>query len=235
MQVDWPSTARDGFVFTPTNAVVNAIAYAAMLRFAEMATALGGHDGDAALLTAQAASLRAAMNAAMWDSASGAYNDGATTTHQAWHSTVFALAMGIPTADMVPAVAVALLVRLPAGNASVESCFPSSVWPTQWALEGLYTAFAQDHGRSGLELLTCSFENGWVDMLAQGATQAPEAWSPQVKANLEWGMVWGAAPGDIVPRFVLGVRPAAPGFTVAIIQPQIGSLTSVAGTVPTVR
>ena len=192
VQVDWPPTARDGFVFTPTNTVVNAIVSAALSQFSEMAAALGGHDADAALLAAQATAMRAAVNSVMWSNASGAYRDGATTDHEAWHSTVFALGMGVPTPDMAPAVATALLRRLPAGNSSVGACFPSSVWPTQWALEGLYAGSADDHGRAALNVLTCAGANGWIGMLEQGATQAPEAWSPAVKANLEWGMTWGA-------------------------------------------
>lgn len=48
-------------------------------------------------------------------------------------------------------------------------------------------------------------------------------------------MTWGAAPGDVVPRMVLGVRPAAPGFAAILLQPQPGALTRVAGVVPTIR
>ena len=258
VQVDWPPTARDGFVFTPTNTVVNAIVSAALSQFSEMAAALGGHDADAALLAAQATAMRAAVNSVMWSNASGAYRDGATTDHEAWHSTVFALGMGVPTPDMAPAVATALLRRLPAGNSSVGACFPSSVWPTQWALEGLYAGSADDHGRAALNVLTCAGANGWIGMLEQGATQAPEAWSPAVKANLEWGMTWGAggweeagalrkmarvatcdlfrvAPGDIIPRYVLGVRPLLPGYAAVLVRPQPGALSHVAGVVPTIR
>jgi len=233
-EVDWPPTARDGFVFTPTNTVVNAIAAAAMDAFAAMALALGGHEGDAAALAARAAAVRAAVNAASWDPATGVYFDGVTTRHAAWHSTVFALGFGVPTAATAPAVAAALVRRLPSGDANVTSCFPSSVWPTQWALEGLFSV-ADDHGRRALGALTCAEENGWLGLLAQGATQTPEAWSPAVKGNLEWGMTWSAAPGNAVPRHVLGVQPAAPGFARVRVRPQPGPLTLVAGVVPTLR
>ena len=232
-EVDWPPTARDGFVFTPTNTVVNAIAHAAMARFAELAAATG-HASDAADFTARAAALRAAANVAL-RVPGGGYYDGVNTTHQAWHSTVFALAMGLTQPSDALAVASALLARTPARGGNATSCFPSSVWPTQWALEGLYTAAADDHGRAALELLVCARANGWLGMLEQNATQAPEAWSPAVKGNLEWGMTWGAAPGDLIPRFVLGVRPLSPGFASVLLQPQLGALTAVAGVVPTLR
>lgn len=184
-EVDWPPTARDGFVFTPTNTVVNAIAHAAMARFAELAAA-AGQPGDASAFVAHAAALRAAANAAL-RAPGGGYADGATTNHSAWHSTVFALAFGLPTAADAPAAAAAMLARTPARGGAAAACFPSSVWPTQWALEGLYLELPDDHGRAALELLTCAKPDGWVAMLAQGATQAPEAWSPAVKGNLVRG------------------------------------------------
>ena len=235
-EVDWPPSARDGFVFTPANTVVNAIAFAAHVRFAEMAAA-AGHAADAADFSARAAALRAAANAALHaPGGGGGYADGATTNHSAFHSNVFALAMGLPLpgAD-AEATAAAMLARTPARGGGAAACFPSSVWPTQWALEGLYTMVADDHGLAALELLTCGRPDGWIAMLEQGATQAPEAWSPEVKGNLEWGMTWGAAPADLVPRHVLGVRPREPGFAAVLLQPQPGLLTYIAGVVPTAR
>ena len=232
-EVDWPPTARDGFVFTPTNAVVNAITFAAMLRFSEMAAATG-HTDDATAYAERAAALRIAANAAL-RTPSGDYHDGVTTNHSSWHATVFALAMGLTEPVDVATTVGAMLARTPARGGNASECFPSSVWPTQWALEGLYISAADDHGRAALELLTCARRNGWLAMLEQGATQAPEAWSPAVKGNLEWGMTWGAAPGDIVPRMILGVRPAAPGYAALLLQPQPGPLTRVAGLVPTIR
>lgn len=46
---------------------------------------------------------------------------------------------------------------------------------------------------------------------------------------------WAASPADILLRFLLGVRPAAPGFSRVLIQPQLGPLASARGTLPTVR
>ena len=234
-EVDWPPSSRDGFVFTPTNTVVNAIAYRAMLMFSELAAAAGGHDDDAAAFAASAAALRAAINAQLFDAASGGYRDGLNTTHRAWHSTAFALGMGVPTPDMARRVAAAAVARLPAGNASVQECFPSNVWPTQWVLEGLYSTAADDHGALGAALMLCNRTSGWLAMLRANSTQTPEAWSDALKGNQEQGMTWGAAPGDVIPRFVLGVRPLSPGFASAIVQPQVGPFKGVSGTVPTVR
>jgi len=72
-------------------------------------------------------------------------------------------------------------------------------------------------------------------MLTVGSTITLEAWDAKYKPNLDWNHAWGAAPANIIPRYVLGVRPASPGFGKAFIQPQPGSLTHVAGTVATIR
>ena len=234
-EVDWPPNARDGFVFTPTNTVVNAAAFRAMSMFAEMAAAAGGHDADAATFAAAAAALRAAINAQLFDAATGAYRDGLNTSHLAWHSTAFALGMGVPTPDMAARVAAAAVARLPAGNASVQSCFPSNVWPTQWVLEGLYRYAPDDHGVLGAALMLCNATSGWLAMLRAGYTQAPEAWNVELKANMELGMTWGAAPGDVLPRLALGVRPLQPGFAEALVMPQAGPFGGIAGAVPTLR
>jgi hypothetical protein len=235
-EVDWPPTSRDGFVFTPTNTVVNAIVYRALGMFAELAAAAGGHDADAALFAAAAVDLRAAINARLWDAGAGAYVDGLTTSHASWHASAFALGMGVPTPELVPAAVQAVVRRMPAGgNASAAVCFPSNVWPTQWVLEGLYTYARDDHGRLGLAVLTCDRPQGWVAMLAANFTQAPEAWNDAVKGNEELGMTWGAAPGDVLPRLLLGVLPGSPGFASAAVRPQPGDLGSVSGTVPTLR
>lgn len=43
---------------------------------------------------------------------------------------------------------------------------------------------------------------------------------------------WSAAPGYFLGAYVLGVRPAAPGWTKVIIEPMIGDLSWASGTVP---
>jgi hypothetical protein len=72
-------------------------------------------------------------------------------------------------------------------------------------------------------------------MIELGTTITLEAWDTKYKPNLDWNHAWGGAPANILPRFVLGVTPLTPGFGVAQIRPQPGSLTRVAGTVPTIR
>ncbi|MEA2734578.1 MAG: alpha-L-rhamnosidase, partial [Humisphaera sp.] len=84
-------------------------------------------------------------------------------------------------------------------------------------------------------LITSDGDRGWRNMLRAGSTITLEAWDIKFKPNLDWNHAWGAAPANILPRYVLGVRPLEPGFSKMIIQPQLGSLTHVEGKVPTIR
>jgi len=70
-------------------------------------------------------------------------------------------------------------------------------------------------------------------MIESGSTMTWEAWDAQFKKNLTWNHAWGAVPANILARFVLGVRPAAPGYSKITIAPQPGGLAWVRGKVPT--
>ena len=72
-------------------------------------------------------------------------------------------------------------------------------------------------------------------MIRSGSTITTEAWDDRYKTNQDWNHAWGAVPANIIPRRLLGVTPAEPGFKVADIRPQTGSLEWVRGKVPTIR
>lgn len=123
---------RDGFVFVPADSVVNAYTYRAMALFSSMAAAAGGHDADAELFGTAATALRAAINARLYNASCGCYEDGLGAGHSAWHSSVYALAFGVPTPDVAPAVYAHVL----AGSLGQPGlCQPGNVYPAQWALE----------------------------------------------------------------------------------------------------
>jgi hypothetical protein len=228
-EIDWPTGMRDGFVFMPANAVVGSYTARAMTRFAEMAAALGGHDADVALFNASGAALAAAVHARLYNASAGAYVDGLGTTHSAWHSSVYALAMGIPPPADAPAVW-ATVVRRSAGDPSL--CNPGNVFPTLWALTAFY-ANTSDYGWTGHAYLTCNGTNSWLAMVAQGATTTMEAWHPDEKPNLTWSHPWAATPAWAVPRLLFGVEPMEPGFRRLRLRPQPGPLAAGNATVPT--
>jgi hypothetical protein len=107
-----------------------------------------------------------------------------------------------------------------------------SVYGTQYLLEALYM---NNEDQYALELMTAQHDRSWWNMIRCGSTITMEAWDLKYKNNLDWNHAWGAAPANIIPRFVLGVRPLVPGFGKVLIQPQSGSLDYISGTVPTIR
>ena len=181
---------RDGFVFVPTDSVVNAYTYRAMTLFATMARAAGGHDADADFFDSAATALRAAINSQLYNASCGCYEDGLAANHSAWHSSVYALAFGVPTPD----IAAAVYARIVAGSIGQPGlCQPGNVYPAQWALEALY-ANTSDYGHNGAALLLCNGTNGWLAQLRQGATTTMEAWNAEEKPNLTWSQ-WVARQG----------------------------------------
>ena len=59
--------------------------------------------------------------------------------------------------------------------------------------------------------------------------------SSEEKPNLTWSHPWGASPVAAIMRRLLGIVATSPGFQHVRIQPQLGTLASARGTLPTVR
>lgn len=219
--VDWPVGERDGFDFKPVNAVVNAFYCLNLRQMADIAQAMG-KGADADLFRGKAEKAVEAFNAAFFDAAKGRYVDGEGSAHSSLHANMFPLAFGlVPEAERARVVG---FVR-----SRGMSC---SVYGAQYLLEALFSADAEN---DALTLLTRDELRSWMNMLRSGSTITLEAWDARLKPNLDWNHAWGAAPANLIPRYVLGVRPLAPGFAKALIRPQIGGLTWAKGVVPTIR
>ena len=219
--VDWPPRERDGFVFRDVNAVVNAFHYRNLLEMADIARALG-RTADADAFAADARTVHAAFQKAFFDPARRVYRDGEGTDHASLHANAAALAFGlVPRAHRRDVVAFC-----------ASRGMACSVYFAQYLLEALF-----EGGRADLaiDLMTAKGDRSWLGMLDQGATITMEAWSPKDKPNLDLNHAWGAAPINVISRYVLGVTPLEPGFGKIRIAPQVGNLKRVAGTVPTAR
>ena len=57
-----------------------------------------------------------------------------------------------------------------------------------------------------------------------GSTITLEAWDKKYKPNLDWNHAWGSAPGNIIPRKLMGIEPLEPGYRKIRIKPQPASL-----------
>lgn len=217
--VDWPVGERDGYVFTPVNTVINAFHLRTLALMAEMARALH-QDADAADFIVREQAGRAAFQSKLFDASKGLYRDGEGTDHISLHANLFPLAFGLVPADRRAEVAHWL------GKRGMKC----SVYAAQYLLEGLF-----ENGESvqALALMTASNDRSWAHMVNSGTTITWEAWDQRYKPNQDWNHAWGAAPANLLPRFVLGVQPAAAGWNLATICPKPGNLKNAEGKVPT--
>jgi alpha-L-rhamnosidase len=219
--VDWPRDERDGYVFTPVNTVVNAFHLRAIQLMAEMAKAAGKQE-DAATFTAQYQKAYAAFQAKLYDPRTGLYTDGETTKHSSLHANLFPLAFGLVPDDRKPKVIAFLEKR----------GMKCSVYAAQYLLEGLYENGAGD---AALRLMLAEGDRSWKHMLKSGTTITWEAWDNKYKPNQDWNHAWGAAPANILPRYIVGVRPLEAGWSKILIQPQPATLTKISSKIPSRR
>lgn len=220
--VDWPRGSEDdNYVFTPYNTVVNAFHYRAMQLLARMAEALGRHD-EASELNSYCDAFRDTFNAAMIDPTTGTYRDGIDTDHRSLHANLFPLAFGLVPEEYERSVVDYIRSR---GMAC-------SVYAAQFLLDGLYDMAEGDYA---LHLLTKDDIRSWRNMIRAGATITFEAWDNSFKPNQDWNHAWGAAPADIIPMRLVGVRPLTPSAATIEVRPQTASLRHVTAAVPTIR
>ena len=218
---DWPVGERDGFEFKPVNAVVNAFYGLNLRQMADMADALG-NAVEAEAYRAKAERVAVSFHNLFFNKERGCYVDGEGATHASLHANMLPLAFGLVPEAERPRVAAFVKSR---GMAC-------SVYGAQYLLEALFAAGMDD---DAIGLMTRSDRRGWVNMMNSGSTVTLEAWDGLYKPNLDWNHAWGAAPANILPRYVMGVRPLEPGFGRILIRPQIGTLEAIEGYVPTIR
>ncbi|OVE77500.1 hypothetical protein BVX99_02535 [bacterium F16] len=225
--MDWPPGSftdggvgeRDNHEMRPINTVTNAF-HAYTLHLMAKIAGLLGHEEDANHFAERAALVKARLNALLFDSERGVYIDGEGSTHASLHSNMFPLAFNLVPENRTPTVIEFIKSR---GMAC-------SVYGAQHLLEGLCQNM---EGGYALELMTAVHDRGWWNMIQAGSTMTLEAWDITYKNNLDWNHAWGAAPANIVGRYLLGVRPLEPGFSRTLIEPQLGALEYARGTVPT--
>ncbi len=217
--VDWPEGERDGYDRREVNTVINSFYYLNLNQMADMAKALG-KNAEAEDYRKKAETVKKRFNEVLFDD--DKYIDGEDSHHSALHANMLPLAVGLVPEDQVKSVADFVISR-------DMAC---SVYGAQYLLEGLYKA---DEAQAALDLMTSTKKRSWYNMIDAGSTITMEAWDNEFKPNQDWNHAWGAAPANIISRYLLGVRPLEPGFAKALIQPQPASLKNVKGVVPTIR
>lgn len=219
--VDWPPVERDGFENSPVNVVINAFYLRALALMAEMARALGRSE-EAGGFEARRRAVNAAFQKAFFDPSRGLYRDGREVEHVSLHSNLFPLAFGL-----VPPVYRAGIVAY--AQSRGMAC---SVYPAQYLMEGL---FEYGDAAVAMDLMMAPGDRSWRHMVESGTTITWEAWDQRYKPNQDWNHAWGAAPANLLPRYVLGVRPLEPGWKTVLVRPHPGKLSECTGKVPTPR
>ena len=219
--VDWPRAERNNFVFTEINTVVNAFHLKAIEQMAELARAVG-KDDDATDFTRRFQATRAVFQKRLFDPERGVYRDGVGTEHASQHASLFPLAFGLVPEDKRKGVVDSLR----------KQGMLCSVYAAQYLLEGL---FEFGGGDKALALITADNDRSWKHMVESGTTISWEAWDLKYKPNQDWNHAWGAAPANILPRFVLGAETLTPGWETVRIRPNPGSLSHAKGKIPTPR
>ncbi|MCQ2403211.1 MAG: hypothetical protein MJ202_05750 [Lentisphaeria bacterium] len=194
--VDWPETCLDGYEFKTPNFVPNAFRYGTLLMLAEMT-------GDSSYVK-KAESLKAMLRKKMLKK--GLFVDNPESSHTGLHTAMFALRFGLAEGQEVAAHQA--IVR--------KSGMKCSVYAAQFLLESCFVGGMDD---LGIQLMTSDGEWSWMNMLRKGATVTMEAWDDSLKPNQDWSHPWGAAPANIIPRYVAGVRPVAAGFSKFEVKP----------------
>ncbi len=217
---DYPGES-DGFVFCSYNSVVNAYYYQSLLLMKEFARILGNKE-DQVRYDRKAKEVFDVYNEVFVDPVSGLIKDGDTTSHSSFHANFFALCFGLVRDQNKPAVKAFI-------TSKGMAC---SVYGSQFFMDALYNEGMGDHA---LKMLTKRDERSWYHMLELDAGMTMEAWDLKFKPNLDWNHAWGAAPSNLIAFRLMGIQPLRPGFTEAIIRPEISILRSAEIRIPTIQ
>lgn len=200
--IDWPRPERDNYVFGDgPNLVPNCYLFAAL-------NAMTDISGDNTWRT-QAEALKLLLRTRFMRD--GLFIDNPETTHSSLHSQIFAVAAGVADPSDYPRLA-------PFIQSRGMAC---SVYGAQFLLNACYKMGLDDYA---LSLMTSTSLRSWNNMLNKGATITMEAWDDSFKPNQDWNHAWGAAPANIIPRYLCGLRPTSPGFATYAVKPHPGTI-----------
>jgi hypothetical protein len=188
---------------------------------------------------AQAAELRTAINARLWDDAAGAYVDGDLRDYHPLDGNALAVLFGVATGERATQALSFIQDRLwtPAGTLAADQAYGAwaqdgAIWPA-YVYPEVEARFSVNDDAQALELV----RRTWGSMLAHDP--ASTFWEFATRdgsvrdgsTSLAHGWSTGALPA--LSRWVLGIQPVKPGYVEYTIAPHLGDLAWVCGAVPT--
>ena len=197
--IDWPPDERDNYELGLYNLTPNCY-YAAALQI--MAELTGKKEYSIVAEKVKTAILKTFRNGEK-------FIDSAGSTHTALHSVLYPAYFKI--AELTNEMRHILLDK-------GMSC---SVFTAQFLLEYCFDNGLSDHAYN---LLLSNDLRSYNNMLRCGATIAMEAWDNSLKPNQDWNHAWGAAPANLIPRCIAGIKPLEPGFKRFTVTPHPGKL-----------
>jgi alpha-L-rhamnosidase len=218
----------------------NLLYYKALLDGATLATG-AGDSADAATYTSDAAALKTAINAHLYNSGTGLYylsDDDTATVAQDANS--LAVLYGVAPAADDATILAALKTDLwttPYGPEPFSGSTYSSVISPYASGYEVDARLAANDTADAESLLTTE----WGDMINAGSDQTGTMWeniSPSTglvgfgaSSSLAHG--WSTTPVSALSGYVLGVQPATAGYAAWTVQPHPGNLSWAEGSVPT--
>ncbi|MDE1184754.1 alpha-L-rhamnosidase C-terminal domain-containing protein [Paraburkholderia sp.] len=216
----------------------NVLYYRTLTEAASLAQALGA-TSTAATWTAQAAALKTAINAHLYNSATGFYGMSASNlTALAQDANALAVSSGVASSGQ----AASLLARIADGLASSVGRLAFSSDSGRAVVVSPYASDAEVRARfetgdtkGALALISTL----WGNMIVEGDYATGTTWEAlnasgqPVSTQTSLAHGWSSGPTSALSRYVLGIRPAAPGYSQWLIKPQTGGLSWVVGSAPT--
>lgn len=199
--IDWPAPERDGCEFSDFMTVPNCCLYAALLAMNE----LYGEERYSVL----AAKVKGAIRSKLMKD--GIFVDSSGSSHHAVHSLMFPVVFDVAEAEEYPLLA-------PLIESRGMAC---SVYGAQHLLDSCFICGLEKYAQ---HLMSRRGKRSWLGMIEAGSTITMEAWGDEFKPNQDWNHAWGAAPANIIPRRLCGIRPLKPGFAEFIVEPKPGDL-----------
>lgn len=218
----YPSGETDNYERKDYNTVVNAFYYRALVLMSKISKETD-HASDAVFFADKAEKVKKKFNEDFFDKVSKIYFDGIGSRHASIQANLFPLAFGLVPDQYKESIV----------NYVKSKWMACGVYAANYLMEGLYNA---EQGDYALELITNDSDRGWLNMIRVGATMTTEAWDlkydPQ---DLSWSHAWSASPAHIIPRKIIGIQPAEPGFGKIVIKPQPGNLKWAKMKLPTIH